>query len=188
MARKFKFYYLQNMPDVNAKIREIRQEILRFFNTTEDNHCVIFTSGTTQGLKIVVENFDFETQNGTFLYLDECHTSVVGLRELVENYEIFNVFNFDRKLSNQNGLVTFPAMSNFNGQKFPMKKWIKKCHESNYKVLLDAASFISTNPLDLQDIEADFVTISFYKIFGYPTGLGALVVKNSSLKYLKYNF
>ena len=87
------------MPDVNFKIREIRQEILRFFNTNEDNHCVIFTSGTTQGLKIVVENFDFTT-NGTFLYLDECHTSVVGLREIVKNYEIFNGFNFDKKLQN----------------------------------------------------------------------------------------
>ena len=46
-----------------------------------------------------------------------------------------------------------------------------------WKVLLDAAAFVPTQPLDLRQYPADFVTISFYKIFGYPTGLGALLVR-----------
>lgn len=51
---------------------------------------------------------------------------------------------------------------------------------SKWACLLDAASLVSTSPLDLSLYKPDFVTISFYKIFGYPTGLGALIVKNSS--------
>ena len=47
------------MPDLNAKIRGSRQDILRFFNTNEENHTVIFTSGATQALKIVAENFKY---------------------------------------------------------------------------------------------------------------------------------
>lgn len=37
-------------------------------------------------------------------------------------------------------------------------------------VLLDAAAYIPTNRLDLSVVKPDFVTMSFYKVFGYPTG------------------
>ena len=37
---------------------------------------------------------------------------------------------------------------------------------------------MATSPLDLTDAQPDFVALSFYKIFGFPTGLGALLVKN----------
>lgn len=47
-------------------------------------------------------------------------------------------------------------------------------------VALDAASYVSTDHLDLGIYTPDFVAISFYKMFGYPTGLGALLVRNST--------
>jgi selenocysteine lyase/cysteine desulfurase len=43
-------------------------------------------------------------------------------------------------------------------------------------VLLDAAAFVPTNRLDLTAVQPDFVTLSFYKMFGYPTGIGALLI------------
>jgi selenocysteine lyase/cysteine desulfurase len=43
-------------------------------------------------------------------------------------------------------------------------------------VLLDAAAYLPAHPLDLTAHPADFVVASFYKMFGYPTGLGALVL------------
>jgi len=46
--------------------------------------------------------------------------------------------------------------------------------------LLDAASFVSTSKLDLKKYTPDFVALSFYKIFGFPTGMGALIVKNGN--------
>lgn len=46
-----------------------------------------------------------------------------------------------------------------------------------WKVLLDAAAFVPTQPLDLSVYPADFVSISFYKMLGFPTGLGALLVR-----------
>ena len=70
-------------------------------------------------------------------------------------------------------------MSNFNGRKYPLS-WIQMLQSSSHLVLLDAASFVSTNTLDLSFVKPDFVVISFYKMFGYPTGLGALLIKNSS--------
>lgn len=51
-------------------------------------------------------------------------------------------------------------------------------------VLLDAAAFIPTNRLDLSLVKPDFVTMSFYKVFGYPTGLGALLIRNEDINIL----
>jgi molybdenum cofactor sulfurtransferase len=51
-------------------------------------------------------------------------------------------------------------------------------------VLLDAAAFVSTHPLDLTAVKPDFVPVSFYKLFGYPTGLGALIVRKQAVAVL----
>lgn len=46
--------------------------------------------------------------------------------------------------------------------------------------LLDASSFVPTNNLNLNEVRPDFVVFSFYKMFGYPTGLGVLLIQKSS--------
>jgi selenocysteine lyase/cysteine desulfurase len=52
-------------------------------------------------------------------------------------------------------------------------------------VLLDAASFVPTNRLDLSRWHPDFVALSFYKIFGYPTGVGCLLARRAALATLR---
>jgi molybdenum cofactor sulfurtransferase len=52
-------------------------------------------------------------------------------------------------------------------------------------VLLDAAAFVPSNRLDLHAVRPDFVSISFYKMFGYPTGVGCLLARNDTLKRLR---
>ncbi len=51
-------------------------------------------------------------------------------------------------------------------------------------MLLDAAAFAPTNRLDLSRWHPDFVTLSFYKIFGYPTGIGCLIAHRNALEKL----
>lgn len=135
-----------------------------------------------------------------FVYLIDNHTSVVGIREVVKSRgvsfrhatgkDIDSFVSFpgdDRQkalgregiLPDTNNLFAFPAQSNFSGQRYPLS-WIKKVrghsgfasHEGNWCVLLDAASYLTTSTIDLKQYHPDFVTLSFYKIFGYPTGLG----------------
>ena len=69
-------------------------------------------------------------------------------------------------------LFAFPAQSNFSGVKHPLSL-IDRAQERGWRVLLDATAFAPTNPLDLNVAAPDFVVLSFYKMFGYPTGLGA---------------
>lgn len=95
-----------------------------------------------------------------------------------------------------NSLFVYSAQCNFSGLKYPLK-WIGEVHagalsavaggvpSTRWYVLLDAASFVPTNPLDLSTFKPDFVCLSFYKMFGYPCGIGALLVKNSSSDVLE---
>jgi selenocysteine lyase/cysteine desulfurase len=78
-----------------------------------------------------------------------------------------------------NKLFAFPAQSNASGVKHSLS-WIKKAKEKGWDVLLDAAAFAPSSKLDLNEVNPDFVSLSFYKMFGYPTGLGCLLIKKSA--------
>lgn len=79
-----------------------------------------------------------------------------------------------------NGLFAFPAQSNFSGVRHPLS-WISLAQKRGYDVLLDAAAYLPTEELDLSEVKPEFVIMSWYKIFGYPTGLGCLVAKRDAL-------
>jgi len=81
-------------------------------------------------------------------------------------------------------LFAFPAQSNFTGVKHPLEL-VERAHARGWDVLLDAAAFVPTNRLDLQRVQPDFVSVSFYKMFGYPTGVGCLLVRKSALPRLR---
>ncbi|KAF5304583.1 hypothetical protein FQA39_LY09634 [Lamprigera yunnana] len=179
----------------------VRYLILQHFNTNSDEYSVIFTTGATAALKLIAETFNL--QNGTFAYLQDNHTSVLGMRQYAkkseclspeEAHQVFSAEQLNVTKGLTNSLFAYPAQSNFSGTKYPLS-WIRKCQDgalngycqstSKWFCMLDAAAFVSTSDLDLTRYQPDFVCISFYKIFGYPTGLGALLVKRSSAYVLK---
>ena len=81
-------------------------------------------------------------------------------------------------------LFAFPAQSNFSGVKHPLDL-VAEAKALGWDVLLDAAAFVPTNRLDLDAVPADFVSISFYKMFGYPTGVGCLLARRDALARLE---
>ena len=191
------------------QIEMIRKKILNYINADENIYTCVFTSGTTDSLKRIGEYFIWNN-NTNYIYTIDNHTSVVGIREYALNkgsnvtvidfndneeinelnimmrqeYKINN--NCDEKIN----LFSMPAESNFSG-KYYKKDLINKIKKKygNCLFLYDTAKYISSNNLDLSDNLIDFCTISFYKMFGYPTGLGALIIKKESIKYLnKYYF
>jgi selenocysteine lyase/cysteine desulfurase len=82
------------------------------------------------------------------------------------------------------GLFAFPAQSNFTGVQHSLDL-IEVAHEYGYDVLLDAAAFVPTNRLDLGRVHPDFVPVSWYKVFGYPTGIGCLLARRPALARLR---
>ncbi|XP_042331867.1 molybdenum cofactor sulfurase [Sceloporus undulatus] len=195
-------------------IEHVRYRILQHFNTTVEDYTVIFTSGSTTALKLVAEAFPWmpetlQDPGSRFCYLTDSHTSVVGMRGITTAMNVlFIPVKPKEMLSGTNDMVAeekstrtphlfcFPAQSNFSGTKYPLA-WIQKIKsgelcpvkvQGKWFVLLDAASYVSTAPLDLSVHQADFVPVSFYKIFGFPTGLGALIVKNEVASCLKKTY
>ncbi|PWY98319.1 PLP-dependent transferase [Testicularia cyperi] len=156
--------------------------------TPHDWH-LVFTSGTTASLKLVAEAFDWQRLGG-FRCLAESHTSLLGIRDLaVRAGSSFATFDettaeaFYRDMAP--GLIGLPLQCNATGRRYGnlMRRICK--HRNNTFVLVDAASYLSSSSrLDFaqltEDEQPDFVAFSFYKIFGYPTGLGGLLVKKSA--------
>lgn len=179
-------------------VEETREYILKFFNADPDEYLAIFTSNASGALKLVGESYPFP--GGRYLLTFDNHNSVNGIREFAHargaevtylpvmlpnmTADESQVFAELAKPSrNGHNLFAYPAQSNFSSVKHPLA-WIEKAHEYGWDVLLDAAAFVPTSKLDLSKVKPDFVPISFYKIFGYPTGLGALLARKSALAKL----
>jgi molybdenum cofactor sulfurtransferase len=81
-------------------------------------------------------------------------------------------------------LFAYPAQSNYTGVQHPLD-WIATAQARGWDVFLDAAAFAPTNRLDLSQVQPEFVSLSFYKIFGYPTGVGCLLARRTALAKLR---
>jgi len=187
----------QAMTDLDEQSREF---VLRFFNADPDEYCVIFTPNASGALRLVGESYPFE-QNGQYLLTFDNHNSVNGIREYARANGAKLVYNpvlppdlhideeslmrnLDNAIPDGNNLFAFPAQSNFSGVQHSLD-WVDVAHEKGWDVLVDCAAFAPTNRLDLSKVKPDFVPLSFYKIFGYPTGVGALIVRHDALKKLR---
>ena len=115
-----------------------------------------------------------------------------GLLRKIDKGQLSNYKNLDPALQAQLAApagpaprpLCFPAQSNFSGVKHPLAL-IAQAQSLGWRVLLDAAAYVPTNALDLQQLSPDFVVMSFYKMFGYPTGVGCLLVRNETLARLR---
>jgi len=179
-------------------VEHTREYILEFFNADPDQYIAIFTPNASGALKLIGESYLFT--NGRYLLTFDNHNSVNGIREFAHAHgaEVTYVpvalpdmrvdgskleSEIARPSQNGNNLFAFPAQSNFSSVQHPLQ-WIEKAHKHGWDVLLDAAAFVPTSKLDLSEIKPDFVPISFYKMFGYPTGIGCLIVRKTMLEKL----
>lgn len=145
---------------------------------------------------------DISSEKSVFMYMEDNHTSVLGMRNVISQKNVETIClshadtisafdsssSVDSSTCASNSLFVYSAQCNFSGVKYPLS-WVNKVHDgaltavtgskSNWYCLLDAATYVSSNQLNLSSVNPDFVAISFYKMFGFPTGLGALLVKNS---------
>ncbi len=178
--------------------QQARVSVLEYFNASPKEYVVIFTQNASGALKLVGESYPFDSQSRYLLTFDN-HNAANGIREFarakgasityvpVDAPDLrINAGDLQRHLerpAKSHNLFVFPAQSNFSGVQHPLE-WIKRAQSLGWDVLLDAAAFVPTNRLDLSDRHPDFVPLSFYKMFGYPTGVGCLIAKKSALKKL----
>lgn len=179
-------------------VEHAREYVLKFFNADPDEYLAVFTSNASGALKLVGESYPFP--GGRYLLTFDNHNSVNGIREFahVRGAQVTYIpialpdmrvdeSQLSRELEQPSkrghNLFAYPAQSNFSSVQHPLD-WIEKAHKHGWDVLLDAAAFVPTSKLDLSKVKPDFVPVSFYKMFGYPTGLGALIARKEALAKL----
>jgi selenocysteine lyase/cysteine desulfurase len=180
-------------------LEQCRRLVLRFFGADDSEFAVVFTANASHALKLVGESYPFAPGDQLLLTFDN-HNSVNGIREFDRAHGARTVYlpmvppelrvaeaTLERCLDGAtrggHNLFAYPAQSNFSGVQHPLE-WIARAQERGFDVLLDAAAFVPTNRLDLGRWHPDFVALSFYKMFGYPTGVGALVARKEALARL----
>jgi selenocysteine lyase/cysteine desulfurase len=181
-------------------VEQARAAVLRHFGATPDDYAVIFTPNATGACRLVGEAYPFGRRSRLVLTADN-HNSVVGLREFARargarvayvpiSPPELRVRDGDVRAAlsagagSRPGLFAYPAQSNFSGVQHPLD-WVATAQDAGYDVLLDAAAYAPANRLDLSVVKPEFVAVSWYKVFGYPTGLGALLVRRDALSRLR---
>ena len=173
-----------------------RVAVLAYFRADPSEYDVIFTSGAT-GAILLLQHFMFE--GGELLLSADNHNSVNGLREVakragakVRYVSLMDDLSLDSRYGEAalgcphkgRKLFCLPAKSNYSGQHHDLE-WVRKAQRlgGGWYVMLDAASYLVNERLDLSPsspCHPDFVPVSFYKPFGYSTGLGCLIIKKTA--------
>ncbi len=181
------------------RVDETRAAVYRFFRASPDEYAAIFTANASGALKLVGEAYPF-APGGRYLLTFDNHNSVNGIREFARakgaKVDYVPVLPPDLRLSSErldafleaadpaaDNLFAFPAQSNFSGVLHPLTL-IERARARGWDVFLDAAAFAPTHRLDLSVWKPDFVCLSFYKMFGYPTGVGCLLARKTALQKL----
>ncbi len=180
-------------------VDEARERVLSWFGADDGDHDCVFTANASAAIKLVAEAFDF-SRRGRLLLTADNHNSVNGIREFARrararilvaplerpslrvDLDVVRALLDDR--DPDGGLFAFPAQSNYSGVQHPLEL-VGMARELGWRVLLDAAAFAPTNRVDLATVPADFVAVSFYKMFGFPTGVGALIARRDALAELR---
>ncbi|CAB1312454.1 unnamed protein product, partial [Coregonus sp. 'balchen'] len=174
-------------------------------------HRVVADGGLTHSLRAFPGGLTAAEPASQFCYLTDNHNSVVGIRGVTSALGVVSlpvspeeiearakdVAQSEGSSCQTPHLFCYPAQSNFSGRKYSLgyvrgiqaRQLYPACDSKGlWFVLLDAASFASCSPLDLQEHPADFVPFSFYKMFGFPTSLGALLVQNDTAALLRNTY
>ncbi|KXJ95992.1 molybdenum cofactor sulfurase [Microdochium bolleyi] len=179
-----------------SSIDDVRHAALRFFGADPAEYDLVFVANATAGIKLVAEAFRAMPGGFQYLYHQDSHTSLVGVREEARTEKCLADQDVQAWLegstthleddSSPTTLFAYPAQSNMDGRRLPLD-WsakVKRCSKpagAQVYTLVDAAALVATSPLHLGDSESapDFVVLSFNKIFGFPN-LGGLIVRRQA--------
>ena len=172
-----------------------RAKVRRLLNAADD-HEIVFTSGTTQGINIVAQSFgrrNIGPGDEIIVSNMEHHSNIVPWQMLCEeNGAVLRVIpiddtgeldvdEYEAMLSPRTKLVSITHVSNALGTIVPVERIIGMAHAQGTPVLLDGAQAVPHMAVDVRKLDCDFYVFSGHKLFG-PTGIGILYGKAEMLE------
>ena len=188
-------HYLSNRcTDANERARAVVRDYIHAGETEE----VIFTRGTTESINLVAYTFgEAFIHAGDEIVMTEMehHANIVPWQMLCErkgaelkvvpfkdNGEL-DMEAFAGLMNGRVKLVAVAYVSNVLGTVNPVKRIIDAAHAVGAYALVDAAQAIQHIPIDVRELDCDFLAFSGHKIYG-PTGVGVLYGKRELLEQM----
>ena len=181
--------------EATAAMEKARIKVARFINARQGKQ-IIFTRNTTESINLVAYSWggaNIHAGDLIILTIMEHHSNLIPWQLLAERtgarLEFIPVTDdgllrldiYEQLLQQQPKLVAFTHMSNVLGTINPAKQMIEQAHAAGATVLVDAAQSVPHLPVDVQELNADFLCFSGHKMLG-PTGLGVLYGKRELLE------
>jgi len=180
-----------------VKYEAVRDKVKTFIGC-DDGGEIIFTSGTTEAINLVANCFgnSFISHGDEILITEmEHHSNIVPWQMFCErtgailkvapiddNGDVI-IEAYEKLLTDKTRLVSIVYVSNSLGTINPVKGMIDAAHSKNIPVMLDAAQAVATVPIDVVELDCEFLAFSAHKLFG-PTGVGCLFGKKEILDRL----
>ena len=181
-----------------AEYEESRRKLQRFINAREDRE-VIFTSGTTDAINLVMHGYGRKfigAGDEIILTTLEHHSNIVPWQMLAEEKgarirvvpindagELL-VDEYEKLFNERTKFVGVMHVSNALGTVNPIKPMIAFARARGVPVLIDGAQAAPHMKVDVQDLDCDFYTFSGHKLCG-PTGIGILYGKAELLERMQ---
>ncbi|HEV2118959.1 MAG TPA: cysteine desulfurase [Candidatus Bathyarchaeia archaeon] len=182
--------------EATAAYEEARAKIARLINASSPNE-IIFVRGTTEAINLVAQSWgrsNIGLGDGIILTEMEHHSNIVPWQLLATQKGAHlkyvgltddgHLVHEDFRIHLESGgikLVAMTHVSNVLGTINPVREYIREAHKQGCRVLLDAAQSVPHIPVDVQDMDCDFLAFSGHKMCG-PTGIGVLYAKKSVLE------
>jgi len=183
---------------VDSLYEGTREKIRDFINAKETSE-IVFTSGTTNSMNMIVSGFFrnyLKRDDEVLVTLSEHASNIlpwfilqkeIGIKvkyiELNDKHEV-TVENVKKAINNKTKVISLAMVTNVIGDERPIKEISKIAHDNNILMVVDAAQGAPHKKIDVQDMDIDFMAFSGHKMYG-PTGIGVLYGKFDLLDKVK---
>lgn len=177
--------------ETTQKYQAARRSIAKLINASKDE--IVFTKNTTEAINLLSHSLNLSSgdivlttdieHNSNLIPWQQLKSKGVVSKVCPTNKGELDMNAFEEILSKGVSVVSFVHTSNVFGSTIDAKKLAKMAHDAGAIFILDAAQSVPHMPIDVKDIDADYVCFSVHKMCG-PTGVGVLYGKGELLENL----
>lgn len=184
----------------SAAFEQTRTQVQKFINAVHVEE-IIFTSGTTHSLNTIARSLGQLLEPGDEIIITEIehHANIVPWQILAQEKKLklkylalddkglINPEQLDELITKKTKILSVAHISNASGYELPVMELINRAKKHQLYTIVDAAQSIPHFPVDVQQLDADFLVFSAHKMCG-PTGVGVLYGKKELLNKLEPPF